>query len=397
MDADIISLYIGILDISILLIQQPCFHEIHSQICHAQLVLGTVEAGFRLSLTGEGNLYVSLLRGLVGFRFAAGNARLGCNPGIGQGHVGSRAHKAGADTRVGLGAHGLCPGRVGVADFHRLALDLLAGGIAHIGAEVAAGIGVNLGQEQRYQAQLTVLRHVAPGKGTAFRAERHSSGNIQIGIADIAMVLAAEQRIGGIGRGTDFRNADTGHIFSQSVAAADHCQSPVKLAVIVEDAVLVQLGFHGEAVGLQGNVLNQGLLGNLHVCRCRVGCEGYAGNADHRRIHPCLRHGGTGGGNLHSSRHVDHAAGGLAAQNAGSGLCQVYGRGHIDLFFTQAGVDTSHRRGDDRFGVADIVVGNGQTGRVDVGLHITETSHGLDQGFKGSLRVGKAGVEPFGG
>ena len=397
MDADIISLYIGILDISILPIQQPCFHEIHSQFCHVQLVLGTVEAGFRLSLTGEGNLYVSLLRGLVGFRFAAGNARLGCNPGIGQGHVGSRAHKADADTRVGLGAHGLCPGRVGVADFHRLALDLLAGGIAHIGAEVAAGIGVNLGQEQGYQAQLTVLRHVAPGKGTAFRAERHSSGNIQIGIADIAMVLAAEQRIGGIGRGTDFRNADTGHIFSQSVAAADHCQSPVKLAVIVEDAVLVQLGFHGEAVGPQGNVLNQGLLGNLHVCRCRVGCEGYAGNADHRRIHPCLRHGGTGGGNLHSSRHVDHAAGGLAAQNAGSGLCQVSGRGHIDLMFTQAGVDTAHRRGDDRFGIADIGIGNVQPGRVDVGLHITETAHGLDQRFKGSLRVGKAGVEPFGG
>ena len=315
---------------------------------------------------------------------------------MGQGHVGSRAHKAGVYSGVGLGAHGLCPGRVGVADIDRLALDLLAGGIAHIGAEVAAGIGVNLGQEQGYQAQLTVLHHVAPGKGTAFGTEFHRSGNIQVGIADIAMVLAAEQRIGGIGRGTDFRNADTGHIFSQSVAAADHCQGAAVLAVIVEDAVLVQLGFHGEAVGRQGNVLDQGLLGNLHVCRCRVGCEGYAGNADHRRIHPCLRQGGTGGGNVHSPRHVDHTAGGLAAQNAGSGLRQVSGRGHIDLFFTQAGVDAAHCRGDDRFGIADIGIGNVQPGRVDVGLHIAEAALGLDQGFEGSLCVGIAGVESFG-
>ena len=402
MDADVlITGNSGILDVRILLIQQPCLHEVHSQACRAQRSLGSIEACTCIRVTSQGNCYipllrrrVSLLRGRVILHFPAGNTCLGCDAGIRQSHIDASADQGGAQARPRLGAHGLCSGGVGIADTDRFTLDLLIGGVAHIGTKVTAGVGINLGQEHRDQSQLDIVHHIALGKGTACGIEVHGAGNIQIGIVNIAVVCAPEPGIGRIGGRTDNGNRDTG--VARCVAAADGRQGTAELVNIVEHAVRIEAGVHGEVIGLQCHVLNQGFLGNIYVRRCHIGGDFHLGTADRRCIDDSPGLGLAGSGYCHVASDIDHTAGSLPAQDAGSGPGQIPCRRHIHLDIGQGERYTAYRRGDLSLGITDIVVGDGQTIRTDVCLTIIAPDLGLNQCLEGSLRVGIAGMKTNG-
>ena len=402
MDADVlITGNSGILDVRILLIQQPCLHEVHSQACRAQRSLGSIEACTCIRVTSQGNCYipllrrrVSLLRGRVILHFPAGNTCLGCDAGIRQSHIDASADQGGAQARPRLGAHGLCSGGVGIADTDRFTLDLLIGGVAHIGTKVTAGVGINLGQEHRDQSQLDIVHHIALGKGTACGIEVHGAGNIQIGIVNIAVVCAPEPGIGRIGGRTDNGNRDTG--VARCVAAADGRQGTAELVNIVEHAVRIEAGVHGEVIGLQCHVLNQGFLGNIYVRRCHIGGDFHLGTADRRCIDDSPGLGLAGSGYSHVASDIDHTAGSLPAQDASSGPGQIPCRRHIHLDIGQGERYTACRRGDLSLGITDIVVGDGQTIRTDVCLTIIAPDLGLNQCLEGSLRVGIAGMKTNG-
>ena len=394
-NADIVCRCTCIFNISILASQQSCFHEVHCQFCTGQGFHRSIEAGFCICITCNGNGYISVLRCRVTLRIAAGNTRRCINCGICQSNVGTAADYVGGKSLAGLGAHGTGAGSVIVIHADGLALDLPAVGISDIGAELTASHRRNLRQEQGHDAQIAAQLHIASCKGTAVGIDGQRIMGNQISVADEAAVLAAEDRIGGICLYICRCNADA---LTAAVAAAEDCQRTVEAAVIIKYTVRIKVGIDRQVFSFYLDILNQGFLLHIHIRHCHIRGDTDAGNVDAGRIDSRLRSCCTIGCDIHIAVDLDHSTGigGGITHDTGIGLGQILGNCHVRVHIRSCQFHAAHSGGNDGLGIADIGIGNIQAGTGEVGLSIAHIALGLNQCFEGALCISIASMQAHG-
>ena len=416
---DVVSCHRCAIQAGFLTAQQSGFHIVHCQVAHFEAGLRGVETGFRLCRTRQVNGQVSIRRTWVILTWVrlhfpiAGNSGSGGDFRVGQCDVCPRIDHSGGKSGGRLCAHGLGPGSVGVTDSDGTAFDLFAGSSLHVCAEAAACMGVDLGQEQGDQAQLAALDHIAPGMGIAHCIQSNGAGDVQVRIGQERLVGAAEPGQGNIGGGVDGGNGDT---ISPAVASAQHGQGAFKGIRTVKVAVAVQSGGNGQGCPPDRDVLHTGPLGHSHIGGDDIGRKG-----DSRYFHieylvflqfikPVtqalviqqrgtrlgLRSGRTVSSDVHAAPGTENSAAVGITQDAGGGIGQVPGNGHVHLRPHEFNVHAAHRRSNDGLGIADVSVGDGDIVGGDVLFHAADAALGLNIGIKGALGVGISCVQSHG-